>query len=230
MNNEKKFLPIGTVCKYGNENVMIVGYFNNNNFDVQRKYEYVVCDYPTGVNGSNYKYINHYEIEGLVQVGYRDEKFNALNEQLLALKNKRSYVFDANGFVVEEIEEPEIVENPFVQPVNEENKVETKSTSSSEWPIFSNIVFDANGFVVEAEEIDYSKDSNEETNIKFDENGFVVEDGVEERAKEETNIKFDENGFVVEDGEDDSTDTSPKKESKIPSNIKFDENGFVIAE
>ena len=121
MNIEKKFLPIGSICKYGNENVMIVGYFNENNFDVERKYEYIICDYPVGITGNNYKFINHYEIEGLVQIGYKDQQFEELNNQLLELKTKTTYIFDANGIVTAEIEESEPIENPFVN--REENNV-----------------------------------------------------------------------------------------------------------
>ena len=136
---------------------------------------------------------------------------------------KNDFVFDENGFVVED-------------NTAKENKKDIESNFK--------YTFDENGFVTGEEKLDgnTADTSTGEIQYLFDENGFVVG---EQQKNTTTEAKpavpkytFDEFGFVtgdstVKEEPTPSKDTKPKSEKndeyQMP-HYRFDENGVIISE
>ena len=104
--NEKKFLPIGTVVllKGGKRELMIMSYCNMPNGDVYDKtgkvdaegkiFDYGACFYPEGMLTSDQLFaFNHEQIEKICYKGYvtdrQKEISDALNKGLTEMQNKQ---------------------------------------------------------------------------------------------------------------------------------------------
>lgn len=100
MENNNKFLPIGTVVmlKEGKKRVMITGFLSmageENN---QKVYDYSGCIYPEGFLSSNQVCLfNHEQIDTVYFKGFIDEEEisfkNKLNEIASSLVNKQDII------------------------------------------------------------------------------------------------------------------------------------------
>lgn len=100
MENNNKFLPIGTVVmlKEGKKRVMITGFLSmageENN---QKAYDYSGCIYPEGFLSSNQVCLfNHEQIDTVYFKGFIDEEEisfkNKLNEIASSLVNKQDII------------------------------------------------------------------------------------------------------------------------------------------
>ncbi len=136
---------------------------------------------------------------------------------------KNDFVFDENGFVVED-------------NTAKENKKDIESNFK--------YTFDENGFVTGEEKLDgnTADTSTGEIQYLFDENGFVVgeqqKNATTEAKPAVPKYTFDEFGFVtgdstVKEEPTPSKDTKPKSEKKDEYQMphyRFDENGVIISE
>lgn len=106
--NEKKYLPIGTVCrlKNGKKNLMIIGFSQSSTEDPEKSYDYAGCLYPEGIISSEINFLfNHNQIEQILYKGFVNEeeiKFkNRLNEFLTTGKIDGQIInFDSNGNII----------------------------------------------------------------------------------------------------------------------------------
>lgn len=77
---EDKYLPIGTLVLLKNDFVMymIIGYLNKNeNGEIK---EYVLVPFPYGLMADKMvSYFNHSDIERILFIGYKNEKYNEFN-------------------------------------------------------------------------------------------------------------------------------------------------------
>ena len=234
---EEKYLPIGTVCTINNYNkkVMITSYFSNEYNNGIVTYDYKGCVYPEGLLlPSRTVSFNHSDIVSVDYIGFKNNEFDALNNNL---KNNGAAVntaqvssgfqFDENGVVLFDPDSisasnaTEDVANPF--------QVSTPAASTqaadSNASIFGQVQFDENGFVI------FDPDAEPENGATtggfvFDENGFVVSDPDAEPATPvaASGLQFDANGVVIAD---------PDAEPDAPvaaSGLQFDANGVVIAD
>lgn len=83
---EDKYLPIGTIVMLKNDIVlyMIVGYLNNNNGEIK---DYISIPFPYGMMTLDaVTYFNHIEIERVVFIGYKNDKYKMFNEKIINLK------------------------------------------------------------------------------------------------------------------------------------------------
>ena len=82
--NEKN-LPIGSIIEAKKTQLMICGYNLNNKPIQNHDYDYICCIYPNGV-GTNSYLIKKSEIENVLFLGFRDNRFIELNEKMGAKK------------------------------------------------------------------------------------------------------------------------------------------------
>ena len=173
---ERKFLPIGTICTINNYNkkVMIVGYYAMNYNGNATIYDYKAYDYPEGTLLIN-KVIcfNHSDINKIDFMGLKNDDYQKLNTNLNNQNSKEikensnqigNFKFDSDGVVIydplssndsgknkpQEKEKKEEIENPFYNKYVEKN-VSLHDSNSKEWDIFKKIEFDENGYVISAE-------------------------------------------------------------------------------
>ena len=76
MNNEEKFLPLGSIIliKGSVRKMIIVGRALMQKIDNQTKYfDYACCTYPEGLIGDQAIYVNHADIDEVVYKGYADD-------------------------------------------------------------------------------------------------------------------------------------------------------------
>ena len=129
--NFNNYLPIGSVCllKGAKKRVMIIGYSKNNR-KIRTKYDYVGCEYPTGVTKEKEKlYFLHSKIDKIFFIGYNDIEQNELlknfdNSELLSKENNINNVIvnkKGNG-----------VSLLFNDEMNKSQKVGTDSILSNE--------------------------------------------------------------------------------------------------
>lgn len=82
----EKLLPIGSIIEEKNKNkLMICGYNLNNKPIDGKEYDYICCIYPNGV-GTNSYLIKKSEIENVLFLGYRDNRYIELKEKMEAKK------------------------------------------------------------------------------------------------------------------------------------------------
>ena len=129
--NFNNYLPIGSVCllKGAKKRVMIIGYSKNNR-KIRTKYDYVGCEYPTGVTKEKEKlYFLHSKIDKIFFIGYNDIEQKELlknfdNSELLSKENNINNVIvnkKGNG-----------VSLLFNDEMNKSQKVGTDSILSNE--------------------------------------------------------------------------------------------------
>ena len=85
MNNNNKYLPIGSVIilKGGKKRVMITGFCAVDNNNVSQVYDYSGCLYPEGVISSdNVLLFNHEQIEKIFHMGLVDDEEKQFKEEL----------------------------------------------------------------------------------------------------------------------------------------------------
>lgn len=190
--NMDKYLPIGTICILKNyqKKVMIVGFFSVEYAGTVKMYDYKGCDYPEGLLLSNKtQSFNHSDIENIVYMGYKDEFYEAFNNNITKQNNKensnnlekKSFAaniqFDENGVVVYDPIESTNYKSTVGSVSSSPSKIENVSNvdnpfvpvqkvqpmqpneDSKSWSIFKNIQFDENGVVIAAEE--YTKEELE---------------------------------------------------------------------
>lgn len=91
MNEIEKYLPIGSICvlKDGNKKLMVTGYVMINHKENDKMYDYCGCRYPEGIiDMSKNLLFNHDQIEEVFHVGYKDEEFDELNEEITEIINE----------------------------------------------------------------------------------------------------------------------------------------------
>ncbi|MGE5456618.1 MAG: DUF4176 domain-containing protein [Ignavibacteriales bacterium] len=239
---KKEYLPIGSICTLNKNNlkVMIIGYLSVDYSANIKMFTYSAVPYPSGTTGNSTRYsFNDEDIKNIDFVGFKDDSYNKLNEQLLKVKPSElinevdqneelqkalKFQFDENGFVISEDNRVNIDNTPVNNPFNDYGKLaETTKDSTiktNDWPIFSGYRFDENGTVVEETKPNQSQHNS---NYKFDDAGVVV--GTEVLQTETTSpFQFDENGTVT------SVNVPTTNEvMKETNNIyRFDEGGIVV--
>ena len=196
MNEQDKFLPVGTICtiRTSNKKVMITGFFSVEYFGSIKMYDYSACDYPEGLLAKNKSCsFNHDEIIKIEHLGLISQEHLVFND-LLNSQNKKeeqgysskdilsNIQFDENGVVAfETISSNYKKNNSIISP-------ELKETTN-----LDNATFD-NPFIATYEpEISFDLEVPLENNskewsifrdIQFDENGVVI--SAEKNPKEET--------------------------------------------
>ena len=73
---EEKFLPVGSVIivKGSVKKLVLIGRGVVAIFKGEQKnFDYVACTYPEGLIGENVLYLNHEDIEEVIQKGFQDE-------------------------------------------------------------------------------------------------------------------------------------------------------------
>lgn len=84
---EDKYLPIGTIVMLKNDIVlyMIVGYLNRSDNEEIR--DYISIGFPYGMMTlDSVTYFNHDDIEKIVFLGYKNDKYELLKEKLKNIK------------------------------------------------------------------------------------------------------------------------------------------------
>lgn len=239
---KKEYLPIGSICTLNKNNmkVMIIGYLSVDYSNNIKMFTYSAVPYPSGTTGNSTRYsFNDEDIKSTDFVGFKDDSYNKLNEQLLKVKpseiinevdqNKElqkalQFQFDENGFVISEGNRVNIDNTPVSNPFNNYGKpaetVKEATNDGNAWPIFNGFKFDENGTVVEETN---PKQSQDNPNYQFDDAGVVV--GTEILQTETTSpFQFDENGTVTSENTPRTNETI--KESDIV--YRFDEGGIVV--
>lgn len=130
--NFNNYLPIGSVCllKGAKKRVMIIGYSKNNR-KIRTKYDYVGCEYPTGVTKEKEKlYFLHSKIDKIFFIGYNDIEQKELlknfdNSELLSKEN------NINNVIVNKKGNGD-VSLLFNDEMNKSQKVGTDSILSNE--------------------------------------------------------------------------------------------------
>lgn len=83
MNNQEKFLPIGSVVKLNKTKkmLMIIGYLAKNENKV---YDYISCLFPEGILSlRDVLMFNHEDINEVYYLGHRTKKYEELNSTIL---------------------------------------------------------------------------------------------------------------------------------------------------
>ena len=85
---EKKYLPIGTVCKLKNakRNLMIIGFAVKKQAgdDADKVYDYLACIYPIGLFDQNQNFMfNHDDIEEIAHMGLITNEEKEFKKQLM---------------------------------------------------------------------------------------------------------------------------------------------------
>ncbi len=202
---QAKYLPIGSIVTINDSNkkIMIIGYYSIKYMNVVKMFDYLGCVYPEGMLlPSNLYSFNHSDIINVDYLGYEDESYHVLNNNLLnkqAVKSPKkdsnfvNMKYDNNGVVIyDELPElkidPDIaslldsidIQNPFVI------KTKDNATPKAEKPVMIEDIV------------------NEE--VKIDLNSkpkYVDEDFYEEENQSEKDAyaiphyRFDENGIII---------------------------------
>lgn len=90
MNNEKKFLPIGTVCrlKEGTKKIMITGFCPIVSEPEAKMYDYCGCIYPEGIVTNEVNLVfDHSQIEEISFRGFENDEEIAFKKQLESFIN-----------------------------------------------------------------------------------------------------------------------------------------------
>ena len=77
----KDILPIGSIIRVKGKDLMICSYFKKDALYNGERYDYACCMYPTGV-GPNTILVNKEKIEKVIFIGFQDERFAKLKEEL----------------------------------------------------------------------------------------------------------------------------------------------------
>lgn len=254
---ENKYLPLGTVVSINTNNskIMIIGYYSVEYQNVVKIYDYVGCIYPEGLLLKNSLIsFNHNDIKSVEALGYVDDSYKILNNNLNGQQNGPSedmstsklfvnVKFDENGVVVyDELSEikknPEIIKrdalvnNPFVEmnATAEHLNVEVPAVNND-------YKFDENGIVIEDNSVKEDlKDIESNFKFTFDENGFVIGEenleanpsaGEEDQDSGAIKYTFDENGIVT--GEETVSEHIPV-ETELKTQYSFSSDGIVTNE
>lgn len=238
---KKEYLPIGSICTLNKNNmkVMVIGYLSVDYSNNIKMFTYSAVPYPSGTTGNSTRYsFNDEDIKSTDFVGFKDDSYNKLNEQLLKVKpsdlinevdqneelqKALKFQFDENGFVISEGNRVNIDNTPVNNPFNDYGKP-TETTKQSEdttnWSIFNGFKFDEKGTVVEETK---PNQATTNPNYQFDDAGVVI--GTEILQTETTSpFQFDENGTVT--GVNMPKPSETVKESDIV--YRFDEGGIVV--
>ena len=211
--NERKFVPIGTICsiKSKNKKIMITGFYSVEYVGKIKMFDYCGCDYPEGLLSSNRNHsFNHEDIVSIETIGYRSEEHEILNN--LMLNQSMAYDDSTNE------------NNEFLSNIQfDENGVVVfapETVRKTEKPLSS---------IIEKEEMEIS-------------NPFTTkhyEDKPEEKSNSDSsqqwpifkNIQFDENGMIIaaELSEEPLVEESVVEPKEQPMTLQFDENGIVVA-
>lgn len=243
---KKEYLPIGSICTLNKNNmkVMVIGYLSVDYTNNIKMFTYSAVPYPVGTTANSTRYsFNDEDVKTIDFVGFKDESYSKLNEQLSKVKTDEiinevdqneelqkalKFQFDEKGFVVSEGNRINIDNVPVSNPFNDyKQTVETHKENpidANNWPIFNGFQFDENGTVVK--EI---KTEEQPKDYEFDDAGIVI--GTEKPKSEATSqFQFDENGFVI-DSNTPTTNESPVETlsiDNIDNTYRFDESGTVI--
>jgi hypothetical protein len=249
----EKYLPIGSIVTVNglNKKMMIIGYYSLEYQNSVTMYDYVGCAYPEGLLVKNNMFsFNHTDITKVEFVGFSDESYTKLNNNLnnqlnnndSSLQKPKSFVnlkFDPNGVVVyEEVSNtrktPEIINQVKTNPF--ETKVEVPATPTEIPDISNKFKFDSNGVVIEDNSIlENKKDIESKFQFVFDSNGFVTNEtpkSGESAKKSRYTYQFDSNGFVtgvIDNEAENNPDDANTNTSSTPV-YQFDSNGFVVSE
>lgn len=246
---QAKYLPIGSVVTINdaNKKVMIVGYYSIKYMNVVKMYDYIGCVYPEGLLLPNDLYsFNHSDIINVDFMGYINESYNVLNDNLTSKKtdskfnkdpNSVNMKFDKNGVVVYD-ELPEIkidseimdmldsleVTNPFITLPAEETKANVSKPTVVEKKVEDNKVDESNFFKMDDKNVEEVQS--------------VEQDSTKNAENEMPHYQFDEYGFVINDSDTHEEPASNKEinqksekndEYQMP-HYRFDENGVIISE
>ena len=180
MDNDSKYLPIGSICNINNYNkpIMIIGYYSVAYNGSVKMYDYQGCEYPEGMLLYNKQIsFNHNDIVNVIFKGYENDNYvnfnNLLNKQNVDAENKNeskslfnNIKFDENGVVIYDgTVDPEIEEHENKFSLNADKKEEIDDGIN-------------NPFYEKYEEKNIANDSNKDwpifKKIEFDENGIVI--------------------------------------------------------
>ncbi len=104
----EKYLPIGSVVKFKDNMVMIVGYKIAKYTDEIKVFDYEGIAYPTGTLSENKYYFNHDDIEELLSTGFVTPEYTQLNQKLAGkqeeIKTPDENVFDNIENIIPTIE------------------------------------------------------------------------------------------------------------------------------
>ena len=104
----EKYLPIGSVVKFKDNMVMIVGYKVAKYTDEIKVFDYEGIAYPTGTLSENKHYFNHEDIEELLSTGFVTPEYTQLNQKLTGkqeeIKTPDENVFDNIENIIPTIE------------------------------------------------------------------------------------------------------------------------------
>lgn len=104
----EKYLPIGSVVKFKDNMVMIVGYKIAKYTDEIKVFDYEGIAYPTGTLSENKYYFNHEDIEELLSTGFVTPEYTQLNQKLTGkqeeIKTPDENVFDNIENIIPTIE------------------------------------------------------------------------------------------------------------------------------
>jgi len=193
MNNEGKFLPIGTVCTVigKNNKVMITGFFSVEYTGNIKMFDYKGCVYPEGLLLENKSYsFNHSDIEKVEYLGYITDDYRKFNDILnrQQAEKKDGYQtkevlsnikFDENGVV---IYDP--IQSSF--PVKQKFEPPVPTTNNSSIGVKVDNPFIPTNIGARAKTSSDSKKPEQWSifkSIEFDENGVVI--SAVERKKDE---------------------------------------------
>lgn len=78
MKNE--LLPIGSIIRVSNEDLMICSYFDKTKIINNEKYDYICCKYPIGI-GKEMALVKKDNIEKIIFIGFQDNRFVELKKE-----------------------------------------------------------------------------------------------------------------------------------------------------
>lgn len=93
MENNNKFLPIGTVVKLENavKAIMIIGYYCKTDNNPDKIFDYCACLYPEGIISSDKNlFFDHKDIAEICYEGYKTDESIKFNNYLIDCINKNS--------------------------------------------------------------------------------------------------------------------------------------------
>ena len=74
-------LPIGSIIRVNNEDLMICSYFKKDTLYNGERYDYVCCKYPKGISADSIL-VRKDVIQKVIFIGFQDERFRLLKEEL----------------------------------------------------------------------------------------------------------------------------------------------------
>ncbi len=217
----EKYLPIGSIVKVKglNKKMMIAGYYSLEYKNSVKIYDYAGYVYPEGLLVKNNSFsFNHSDITNVEFMGYMDEAYKTLNQNLLGqlempsknMNKPSSFInlkFDENRVVIYDEISPEDKKPEIIKTITNPFEIKAKDTSKAKKPVVN-------------------------SQFAFDESGVVVEDQTtkENKADIERNFKytFDENGIITSEVAVDIPQTNDTELNNSKTIYKFDENGIVI--